>query len=106
MDALGAAGVLCQSIITWAEKVKALKPQCKAVRGQVETLLPLLEKYADELGGNASGFADHDARWVTNLVVALTGAEDAVDQAGRRFKLVFTGGGGAHDPPTVKYEPL
>ena len=74
MEALLTAAGLCQSIIDCVQRVKTLKPQCKAVRGQVETLLPLLEKYADELRGNASGFADHDARWVTNLVVALARA--------------------------------
>ena len=77
MDALSTAAGLCQSIIDWVEQVKALKQQCKAVRDQVETLLPLLKKYTDELRSSASGLAAHDRRWVTSLVAALTGAQDA-----------------------------
>ena len=49
MSLLATAAVLCQSVIEWAERVKALKPQCNSVRGQVQTLMPLLGQYADEL---------------------------------------------------------
>ena len=78
MEPLATAAGLCQSIIDWVKQVKELKQQCEAVRDQAETLLPLLEKYTDELRGSASRLAAHDSRWVTSLVAALTGAQDAV----------------------------
>ena len=31
---------------------------------------------------------------------------DLIDDDGKRFKVVFTGGGGAHDAPEVEYQPL